>query len=92
MPDIDTLHPLKLSIPKLEAQQVLNLGHNKLYALLRRGELEAVKDGPRTYITVESIRAYQERRPKAIFLSPAPPVNNFHTLRKPTRRRSKARA
>jgi hypothetical protein len=93
MPDIDTLTPLMDAIPRLQAQSILHLGHNKLYALLRRGELEAVKDGPRTLITIESIRRYQAQRPRAVFMPPAPPANNFHTLKqKPIRRRSKARA
>jgi hypothetical protein len=91
MSSIDTLHPLKLSIPRLEAQQVLNLGHNKLYGLLRKGELEAVKDGPRTLITIESIKRYQASRPRATFLPPARQQNNFATLkRKPSRRAKQA--
>jgi hypothetical protein len=94
MPDIDTLPPLMDAVPRLQAQAILCMGHNKLYALLRRGQLEAVKDGPRTLITIESIRAYQAGRPRAVFMPPAPPSNNFATLKRkrPTRRRSKARA
>jgi hypothetical protein len=94
MPDTDTLHPLTLSVPRLQAQEILKLGHNKLYTLLRRGELQAVKDGPRTYVTVESIRRYQANRPKATFLPPPPKHNTFHTFRdRPARRRSsKARS
>ena len=96
MSDIDTLEslpPLMDAVPRLQAQSVLHMGHNKLYGLLRRGELEAVKDGPRTLITVESIR--RANRPRASFLPPAPPQNNFQTLKKkrPTeRRRSRRRA
>jgi hypothetical protein len=97
MSDIDILEslpPLMDAVPRLQAQSVLHMGHNKLYELLRRGELEAVKDGPRTLITIDSIRRYQANRPRATFLPPVAPQNNFHTLKKkrPTqRRRSKAR-
>jgi hypothetical protein len=101
---LDSLPPLMDAIPRLQAQAVLHMGHNKLYGLLRRGELEAVKDGPRTLITIESIRRYQGARPRATFRPPAPSQNNFHTLKKQRqlaeqrrakraeRRRSKARA
>jgi hypothetical protein len=48
------------------------MGHNKLYELLRAGKLDALKDGNRTMITIESIRRYQAARPKATFLPPVP--------------------
>jgi hypothetical protein len=89
---LDSLSPLMDAIPRLQAQAVLHMGHNKLYELLRRGELDAIKDGPRTLITIESIRQYQAARPKAIFKPPVSQKNNFETLKRPTRRRRKARA
>ena len=66
MPEIlDSLPPsLMDAIPRLQAQAVLHMGHNKLYGLLRLGVLDAVKDGPRTLITIESIRRYRDARPK----------------------------
>ena len=96
MSNIDTLEslpPLMDAVPRLQAQSVLHMGHNKLYGLLRRGELEAVKDGTRTLITVDSIRRYQASRPRATFLPPAPKQNNFHTLKKkrPIQRRRSGR-
>jgi hypothetical protein len=87
----DRLSPLIDAVPRLQAQAILCMGHNKLYGLLRTGELEAVKDGPRTLITIESLRRYQAKRPRAKFLPPAlPKKNNFHTL-KPGRRNGKSR-
>jgi hypothetical protein len=85
---LDSLSPLMDAIPRLLAQSVLHMGHNKLYGLLRRGELEAVKDGPRTLITIKSIRRYQANRPRATFLPPVPAKNNFDTLKskRPARR------
>jgi CBS-domain-containing membrane protein len=82
-------------VPRLQAQEILHCSHNKLYNLLREGELQALKDGARTLITIQSIRRYQASRPRATFLPPAPRQNNFHTLKKKRpiqRRRSKARA
>jgi hypothetical protein len=96
MSDIDTLEslpPLMDHVPRILAQTILHCGHNKLYGLLRRGELDAVKDGPRTLITVESIRRYQANRPRATFQPPAPTQNNFHTLKRkrPAQRRARRR-
>jgi len=80
MPNIETLEslsPLADVVTRLKAQEILCLGHNKLYELLRRGELVALKDGPRTLITIESLKRYQANRPRAVFkpltsLPPAP--------------------
>jgi hypothetical protein len=49
------------------------MGHTKLYEELGKGNLDAVKDGPRTLITVESILRYQANRPVAVFKKPPPP-------------------
>ena len=87
---LDTLSPLADVVTRLEAQAILCVGHNKLYALLRRGELVAVKDGAKTLITIESLRRYQANRPKATFMPPVEPISGFHTIKpRPTRRRSK---
>jgi hypothetical protein len=64
---LDALPPLMDAVPRLDAQAILHVGHNKLYGLLRLGLLDAVKDGARTLITVESIRRYQASRPQATF-------------------------
>jgi hypothetical protein len=44
-----------------------NRSLSSIYEMLGRGELEAVKDGKRTLITIASIRARQESLPKATF-------------------------
>jgi hypothetical protein len=89
-------HPLADTVTRLEAQAIIHCGHGKLYRLLRAGELEAVKDAWKTLITIESLKAYLAKRPRATFLPPAPRQNTFHLIKKkkrPTkRRRSKARA
>jgi hypothetical protein len=89
---LESLPPLMDAIPRLQAQAVLHCGHNKLYMLLREGKLDAVKDGAKTLITIESIRRYQAARPRATFMPPVPQKNNFETLKRPARRRLKARA
>jgi hypothetical protein len=77
---LESIPPLMDSVPRLEAQAILHIGHNKLYELFRLGLLDAVKDGPRTFVTVESIKRYQASRPRAIFKPPAPKKNNFNDL------------
>ena len=89
---VDTLElpPLIDALPRLQAQAILCMSHNKLYRKLRAGELDAVKDGSRTLITIASIRRYQANRPKATFMPPVEPISGFHTIKpRPTRRRSK---
>jgi hypothetical protein len=46
--------------------------YSRIYAMLARGELDAIKDGKRTLITTESIRRRQQSLPKAKFRPPAP--------------------
>jgi hypothetical protein len=96
------LAPLVKAVPKKKAQAILNMGHTKLYEELGKGNLDAVKDGPRTLITTESILRYQKNRPAAVFKPPGPPrMENLDRLRekhaaqrrakRAERRRSKAR-
>ena len=79
MSELDThdpfhsIHPLRASVPKLEAQHVLNIGKTRLHELLGLGLLDAVKNGTRTEITVESIKRYQASMPPATFKPPGPP-------------------
>jgi hypothetical protein len=87
---LETLSPLADVVSRLDAQDILCIGHNALYLVLRRGELEAVKDGSKTLITIESLKRYQAARPRAVFMAPPPPRStSTPTLR---RRRRKARA
>jgi excisionase family DNA binding protein len=48
------IEPIVVS-PK-EAMRILDCGHSWLYECIARGELEAVKDGRRTKILMESIK------------------------------------
>ena len=79
MSELDThdpfpfFHPLRTSVPKREAQHVLNIGKTKLHDLLGEGKLDAVKNGPRTEITIESIKRYQASMQRATFKPPGPP-------------------
>jgi hypothetical protein len=51
------LEPYAVPIP--EAQRLLgDKSHSTMYELLGRGLLDAVKDGAKTLITLESIRRY----------------------------------
>jgi hypothetical protein len=70
------VHYVRLDI----ACGILGFGRSKLYEALGRGELTAVKDGTRTLITIESIRAYQARRPVANFTPP--PARSMESLNK----------
>jgi hypothetical protein len=91
------------AVPTKTAQALLSMGRSKLYEELGKGNLDAVKDGPRTLITTESIRRYQSNRPAAVFKQPKPPrtenLDRLHARqraerakRRVERRRSKARA
>jgi hypothetical protein len=92
MPEIlDTLSPLADVVTRLKAQEILCLGHNRLYELLRSGELQAYKDGAKTLVTIESIRRYRAKRPRAIFKPPVPRKNNFETLDRTAPRRRRRR-
>jgi hypothetical protein len=63
--------PFALSVK--DARPLLgNRSFSSIYEMLNRGELEAVKDGKRTLITLSSIRARQEALPKATFGPPTP--------------------
>jgi hypothetical protein len=100
-----SIHPLRASVPKREAQHVLNIGKTKLHDLLGLGLLDAVKNGPRTEITVESIKRLQASLPRATFKPPPPPrmdhLDRLHTrqrqlaaqrrAKRAQRHRSKAR-
>jgi hypothetical protein len=46
---------------------------SSIYEMLAKGELDAVKDGKRTLVTLASIRRRQEALPKATFGPPTPP-------------------
>jgi hypothetical protein len=70
---LHSFHPLRASVPKPEAMHVLNIGKTKLRDEVALGKLDAVKNGPRTEITVESIKRYQAAMPRVTFTPPPPP-------------------
>jgi hypothetical protein len=101
----DFIAKLIFSLPKSVAQRVLNIGKTKLHDLLGERKLDAVKNGPHTEITVESIRRYRASLPPATFKPPPKPrmesLDKLHAkqrqlaaqrrAQRAERRRSKAR-
>jgi hypothetical protein len=69
------MEPFAVPIP--EAARILGRGRkpgggrSSINADLARGKLEAVKDGRKTLVTMESIRRLHASRPRAVF-SPLP--------------------
>lgn len=51
-----------LAVKPAKAEKILDIGHTRLFALLKAGELEFYKDGSSTKITIRSINAYIERQ------------------------------
>jgi hypothetical protein len=100
MPDEITLSPvvgdtlltsLTKSVKPTVAQAILGIGRSKMYEELGRGNLDAVRDDSRIFITVESIIRYQANRPKATFAqSRRPRSENLAKLPRRRRRKSKA--
>lgn len=78
MTDTTSIKPFAVPIP--EAARLLGFGRkpgggrSSINEALARGELEAVKDGSRTLVTMESIERRAASRPRAVFkpLRPRP--------------------
>ena len=50
-----------------EGRTVLGgIGNTTLYALIASGDLEAIKVGRRTFLTVQSLEAFVQSRPKML--------------------------
>lgn len=49
------------------ARAALGIGRSMLFELLRRGDLEAVKQGRRTFVVVESLDRYVAALPLAVY-------------------------
>jgi hypothetical protein len=69
----DFIAKLTVAVPKPIAQAILHIGKTRLHDLLGDGKLDGVKNGPRTEITVESIKRYQAAMPPARFAPSKPP-------------------
>jgi IS30 family transposase len=49
-----------------EARRLLgDMSHSRIYEVIGQGQLEAIKDGQKTLVTMRSIRARQESLPPA---------------------------
>ena len=69
------LKPSAVIIPK--AQVLLgDKSRSELYEEIGLGNLEAVKDGKKTLITVESIERYMRNLPPAVIKPPQPRAHN----------------
>jgi hypothetical protein len=51
-----------LVVSPRRAQQMLDVGHSRLYELLAQGELQSFKDGKSRKISVASIRDFVARK------------------------------
>jgi hypothetical protein len=61
------------AVPLRVARQLLgDKAHSSVYEAIGRGELDAVKDGVKTLITLESIRRYMTSLPAAKIKPPRP--------------------
>jgi hypothetical protein len=68
-----TLALTPIAVPISEARKLLgNKGRSQLYEALGRGELRAIKDGSKTLVLLESIRAYMAALPPAKIAAPRP--------------------
>ena len=57
---------LVYSVPLKVAGAILGKCRSELYEAANRGDLDFLKDGGKTHVTVASIRRYQQSRPRAV--------------------------
>jgi excisionase family DNA binding protein len=65
------MEPLALSIN--DTAKVLGVGRSSVYALIKSGELDAMKIGRRTLLTTESIRRLAQSRSVILTRRPSVP-------------------
>lgn len=63
------IEPLAATIP--DAVRLSGLSRSEIYRRLAAGDIRAVKNGGRTLILMESVRAYLARLPVATFRAPS---------------------
>lgn len=63
---IETSRPEPLVVSVADAMHMLNISRTELYRLLSAGRINAVKQGVRTLMLVDSIRAHLAALPPAI--------------------------
>jgi hypothetical protein len=73
-----------------DAGQILVKGRTQIYGMLATGKLVAVKDGKRTLVTVESIKAHQDTLQPATIRPLKPRTESLAKL-KLARERAEAR-
>jgi excisionase family DNA binding protein len=73
-----------------EAARLTDSGESTIWEKLAKGELDAIKDGVRTKITMASIERHVASWPKAKFAPPKPRRRATHVARRPRQRESLA--
>jgi len=103
LPAVSTadFHPLATHVSINAAATILDKGRASVYVLLGTGKLAAIKDGKRTMVLIESIKAYQAAllaQPPAQFAPPKHVRENQESLpnvvqrhQRPVRRRRRNR-
>jgi hypothetical protein len=87
-----TVAPLKpFAVPIPVARTLLSKCRTGIYDAVGRGELDAVKDGPRTLITLASIERYSARLKPGLAHEPKELKSFPRDLRTQARRRTKKR-
>jgi hypothetical protein len=79
-----TIKPFALSVPATAV--FINSGKSTVWEKLARGELEAVKDGARTKVTMASIERHVTSWPPAKFHPLKPRRRATHVVRRPRQR------
>jgi hypothetical protein len=87
---VSTVHPLAISVSIADTGKILNRSRASVYVMLGDGKLTAVKDGSRTMVLIDSIKAYQASLPVASFTPTKPRSENPAKLPRRRRRKSKA--
>lgn len=58
------IHPVE-NITIVQAVHMFGIGRTKLYELIQRGDIEAIKLGRRTLVRAQSARAFIDSLPRA---------------------------
>lgn len=68
--------PNVITVRPAEAARLLGVNRGTIYALAQRGEFRILKDGARSHIKIEELRAYVDRLPSIYG-----PPDNYDTER-----------
>jgi hypothetical protein len=86
--DNSYFRPITVSIK--DAQAITGISRSRVYELIGLGELDAVKDGDRTLITMASIERRQSALPRAQIKPPKPRKRRSATAPKGSEREAGA--